>query len=167
MNRQCCVVSQHTCAALCMELLAAATCSKIISAMPMPSNACASAFLDAVRCCVQKQDAFLVSAACCQLQLTRIWSCTLCPAAAAGIRSASPSQAALHCYVQAQDHVVGFLGDGTNDALAMRKADVGLSVNSGTLVAKEAADVVLLDKDLRVLNVGVMAGRSTYGNTIK
>ena len=62
---------------------------------------------------------------------------------------------------------MGFLGDGTNDALAMRKADVGLSVDSGTLVAKEAADVVLLDKDLRVLNVGVMAGRSTYGNTIK
>ena len=116
---------------------------------------------------VQKQDALLASAACCQLQLTRVWSCSLCPAAAAGIRSASPSQAALHCYVQAQDHVVGFLGDGTNDALAMRKADVGLSVNSGTLVAKEAADVVLLDKDLRVLNVGVMAGRSTYGNTIK
>ncbi len=62
---------------------------------------------------------------------------------------------------------MGFLGDGTNDALAMRKADVGLSVNSGTLVAKEAADVVLLSEDLRVLDVGVMAGRSTYGNTIK
>ncbi|KAK9846484.1 hypothetical protein WJX81_005045 [Elliptochloris bilobata] len=80
---------------------------------------------------------------------------------------APQQKAAVVAALQASDHVVGFLGDGTNDALALRKADVGVSVDSGTDVAKEAAGIVLLEKDLGVLSAGVTYGRITYGNTIK
>jgi Mg2+-importing ATPase len=64
-------------------------------------------------------------------------------------------------------NVVGYLGDGINDASALHAADVGISVNSAVDVAKEAADIVLLEKDLGVLVQGVKAGRITFANTLK
>ncbi|WP_199245882.1 magnesium-translocating P-type ATPase [Leifsonia sp. AG29] len=62
---------------------------------------------------------------------------------------------------------VGFLGDGVNDALALHRADIGISVDSAVDVAKDAADVLLLDKDLDVLADGVIEGRRVFANTIK
>lgn len=64
-------------------------------------------------------------------------------------------------------HTVGFLGDGINDAPALREADAGISVDSGADIAKEAADIILLEKSLMALDEGVLLGRQTYGNTIK
>ncbi|WP_221938892.1 magnesium-translocating P-type ATPase [Mycobacterium sp. KBS0706] len=64
-------------------------------------------------------------------------------------------------------HVVGFLGDGVNDASALHEADVGISVETATDVAKEAADLVLLDHDLSVVHAGVMEGRRTVANVTK
>lgn len=64
-------------------------------------------------------------------------------------------------------HTVGFLGDGINDAGAMRAADVGISVNTATDIAKESADILLLEKDLRVLEDGVLEGRKVFGNILK
>ena len=64
-------------------------------------------------------------------------------------------------------NVVGFMGDGINDAPALHTADVGISVDSAVDVAKEAADIVLLDKDLAVLSDGILIGRKTFANTMK
>ena len=64
-------------------------------------------------------------------------------------------------------NVVGFLGDGINDAPSLRTADVGISVDNAVDVAKEAADIILLKKDLTVLDKGVLEGRKTFGNTTK
>jgi P-type Mg2+ transporter len=64
-------------------------------------------------------------------------------------------------------NVVGYMGDGINDASALHAADVGISVDSAVDVAKEAADIVLLDKDLGVLLQGVREGRITFANTLK
>lgn len=63
--------------------------------------------------------------------------------------------------------VVGYMGDGINDASALRAADVGISVDSAVDVAKETADIVLLEKDLSVLEHGVLEGRKTFANTLK
>lgn len=64
-------------------------------------------------------------------------------------------------------HTVGYLGDGINDALALRQADVGISVDSAVDIAKETADIILLEKDLNVLEHGVEQGRLTFGNVMK
>lgn len=64
-------------------------------------------------------------------------------------------------------HVVGYMGDGINDVSALHDADVSISVDSAVDVAKEAADIVLLEKDLEVLCQGVLAGRTTFANTMK
>ena len=64
-------------------------------------------------------------------------------------------------------NVVGYMGDGINDASALHAADVGISVESAVDVAKEAADIVLLEKDLGVLVQGVREGRMTFANTLK
>ncbi|MCS7120806.1 MAG: magnesium-translocating P-type ATPase [Candidatus Bathyarchaeota archaeon] len=64
-------------------------------------------------------------------------------------------------------HVVGFLGDGINDAPSLKTSDVGISVDNAVDVAKESADIILLQNDLRVLHDGVLEGRKTFGNTMK
>lgn len=64
-------------------------------------------------------------------------------------------------------HTVGFMGDGINDASAMKSADIGISVDTAVDVAKESADIVLLEKDLMVLEEGIIEGRKTYANMIK
>jgi len=65
------------------------------------------------------------------------------------------------------DHTVGFMGDGINDAAAMHEADVAISVDTAVDIAKESADIILLEKDLMVLEQGVIEGRRTFGNIIK
>ena len=64
-------------------------------------------------------------------------------------------------------HSVGYMGDGINDAAAMKASDVGISVDSAVDIAKESADVILLEKDLTVLEKGIVEGRKTYANMIK
>lgn len=64
-------------------------------------------------------------------------------------------------------HTVGFIGDGINDAAAMRASDCGISVDSAVDIAKESADIILLQKDLGVLERGIIEGRRTYGNLLK
>jgi P-type Mg2+ transporter len=69
--------------------------------------------------------------------------------------------------LQHNGHVVGYMGDGINDAPSIRHADVGISVENAVDIAKESADIILLKNDLRVLNDGVLEGRKTFGNTMK
>ncbi len=64
-------------------------------------------------------------------------------------------------------HTVGFMGDGINDAAAMRASDCGISVDSAVDIAKESADIILLQKDLGVLERGIIEGRRTYGNLLQ
>lgn len=69
--------------------------------------------------------------------------------------------------LQEQQNTVGFLGDGINDASALRQSDIGISVDSAVDIAKESADIILLEKDLMVLGDGVLEGRKTFGNITK
>jgi Mg2+-importing ATPase len=69
--------------------------------------------------------------------------------------------------LRGRGHVVGFLGDGINDAPALRAADVGISVDTATDIAKESADLILLEKDLMVLEGGVIEGRKVFANILK
>ncbi|CCW17266.1 Mg(2+) transport ATPase, P-type [Sphingobium indicum BiD32] len=80
----------------------------------------------------------------------------------------SPAQKArVIAALQGAGHVVGFLGDGINDGPALKAADVGVSVDSAVDVAKESADIILLEKSLRVLGAAVIEGRRTFANIIK
>lgn len=69
--------------------------------------------------------------------------------------------------LHANKHIVGFLGDGINDALALKASDVGISVNNAVDIAKESADIILLEKKLSVLEDGVIEGRRTFSNITK
>jgi Mg2+-importing ATPase len=79
----------------------------------------------------------------------------------------SPNQKARIVKALKAKHTVGFMGDGINDATALRESDVGISVDSGVDIAKEAADIILLEKSLLVLERGVVEGRRTFGNIVK
>ena len=69
--------------------------------------------------------------------------------------------------LQSKEHVVAFMGDGINDAPALKAADVGISVDSAVDIAKESSDIILLENSLLVLEQGVMEGRRVFGNIIK
>ncbi|MDR1892062.1 MAG: magnesium-translocating P-type ATPase [Oscillospiraceae bacterium] len=80
----------------------------------------------------------------------------------------SPGQKArIVSLLRRNGHVVGYMGDGINDAAAMKEADVGISVDNAVDIAKESAHIILLEKDLMVLENGVVEGRKTYANIIK
>jgi len=80
----------------------------------------------------------------------------------------TPSQKARIIRVlRSHGSIVGFMGDGINDAAALREADVGISVDTGADIAKEAADIILLEKNLMVLQAGILEGRRTFGNIVK
>ena len=69
--------------------------------------------------------------------------------------------------LKSRGHVVGYLGDGINDALSLHTADVGISVDGAVDVARQAAAMILLEHDLKVLHAGILEGRSTFGNVMK
>ncbi|GAA3406979.1 magnesium-translocating P-type ATPase [Paenibacillus hodogayensis] len=69
--------------------------------------------------------------------------------------------------LKSKGHTVGFMGDGINDAVSLKEADVGISVDTAVDIAKESADIILLEKSLMVLEQGVVQGRITFGNMIK
>jgi Mg2+-importing ATPase len=80
--------------------------------------------------------------------------------------SPADKQRVIHA-LKSKNHVVGFLGDGINDSPALRAADVGVSVDTATDIAREAADVILLEKSLMVLEEGVLEGRKVFANILK
>jgi Mg2+-importing ATPase len=80
----------------------------------------------------------------------------------------SPEQkASIVNALHSKGHVVGFLGDGINDSLALKASDVGVSVDTAVDIAKESADIILLEKSLLVLQQGVLEGRKVFGNIVK
>ena len=91
----------------------------------------------------------------------RLETATLCA-------KVSPAQKArIITALHLRDHVVGFLGDGINDGPALKSADVGISVDTAVDIAKESADIILLEKSLTVLSDGVLEGRKIFGNIVK
>jgi Mg2+-importing ATPase len=82
-------------------------------------------------------------------------------------RVTPPQKSRIIAALRRQGHVVGYLGDGINDAPSLHAADVGFSVDTGVDVAKEAASMILLEKDLGVIAEGVLEGRRTYANILK
>ncbi len=80
--------------------------------------------------------------------------------------SPAHKQRVIHA-LRGKGHVVGFMGDGINDAPALRAADIGISVDTATDIAKESADLILLEKDLMVLQQGVIEGRKVFANILK
>ena len=87
---------------------------------------------------------------------------------AAGFARLTPAQKTrLIAALRSRSHVVGFLGDGINDAPALRAADVGISVSGAADVARDAADVILTERGLDVLHAGIIEGRTAFGNTMK
>ncbi|MGH0596304.1 magnesium-translocating P-type ATPase [Bacillus mycoides] len=69
--------------------------------------------------------------------------------------------------LQMNGHTVGFMGDGLNDVFALKKADVGISINTADNIVKECSDIILLEKNLHVLEDGIIEGRTTFGNILK
>jgi len=69
--------------------------------------------------------------------------------------------------LKGRKHVVGYMGDGNNDAPSLHTADVGISVSTGVDVAKDAASIILLEKSLQVLHNGILEGRKAFGNVMK
>jgi Mg2+-importing ATPase len=78
-----------------------------------------------------------------------------------------PHKARIIAALRRRGHTVGYLGDGVNDAPALREADVGISVDTGADIARESAGIILLEKSLMVLEEGVIGGRATFGNIVK
>ncbi len=91
----------------------------------------------------------------------------LAPTTTVFAKLSPPQKARVIRALQSKGHTVGYLGDGINDALALREADVGISVDTAVDIAKESADIILLEKSLLVLEQGVIQGRKTFGNIIK
>ncbi|MCW2888263.1 MAG: P-type Mg2+ transporter [Streptosporangiaceae bacterium] len=86
---------------------------------------------------------------------------------AAFARVGPPQKARIVKALQAAGRTVGYLGDGVNDAPALRTADVGISISGAADLARESADVILLGKDLRILEEAILTGRRTFANTVK
>ena len=82
-------------------------------------------------------------------------------------RVTPPQKSRIIAALRHKGHVVGYLGDGINDAPSLHAADVGFSVDTAVDIAKEAADMILLRKDLSVLAEGVREGRRTFANILK
>ena len=102
-------------------------------------------------------------------EVEKLSDAELCDAAegASVFAKLSPSQKTRIVAALRKRHTVGFMGDGINDAAAMKAADVGVSVDTAVDIAKESADIILTEKDLNVLENGIVEGRRTYANTIK
>ncbi len=83
------------------------------------------------------------------------------------VRTAPLQKSRIVSALKANGHTVGFLGDGMNDAPALREADVGISVDNAVEIAKEAAEIILLEKNLLILEEGVARGRRVFGNIMK